>query len=90
MFQPKLSEADGLRTNNDGPLAQPAASLWLFRFDAFDSHATGLRRVLFDPCLTAAAPELVVGRLAVIADNDVAIADFRLAEVNLGFVEAAG
>ena len=33
---------------------------------------------------TAAAPELVVGRPAVIADNDVAIADFRVAEVNLG------
>ena len=39
--------------------AQPAASTWLFRFDALDSHATSLRRILFDPRLATAVPELV-------------------------------
>ena len=73
-----------------GRFAQPTASLWLFLFDALDSHATSLRRVLFNPRLATAVPELVKGRLAVIADDDEAIAGLRLAKVCFGLVEAAG
>ena len=49
-----------------------------------------MRRILFDPRLATAVPELVKSCLAVIADDDEAIAGLRLAKVCFGFVEAAG